>query len=83
MPELSEVTELAFERATGLYAELVAVQRRISFVSDLLKINQTITDRQVWDAEYYRLKIEWTAARKQFEESNNIFFELKKQDGRK
>lgn len=83
MTAVSEAVERAFTRSTDLFAELVAVQRRLTFVSELLKLNQTIADRNVWDAEYSRIKIEWTAARQQFEESNSIFIELKRRDGRR
>jgi len=49
---MTETVELAFMRSTDLFAELVAIQRRLTFVSELLKLNQTTADRNVWYAEY-------------------------------
>ena len=80
---MNEAVELAFTRATDLFAELVAIQRRLTFASELSKQSQTISDRDVWDAEYSRIKLEWTTARQQFEESNNKYLELKRQDWRR
>ena len=78
MSKLSENVDLAFARSTEIFAELVAIQKRLTFIANLLTLNQTIADRMVWEDEYCRVKNEWATARQQFEESNSIFIELKR-----
>ena len=58
MSKLSENVDLAFARSKVIFAKYVAVQKRLTFVSNLLKLNQTIADRIVWEDEYCRVKNE-------------------------